>query len=245
MACGICLAFAASCKKSNADGGYPLPVQIDSIAARYLFSDASSYGPDGLIRIHFLYQNGRIIRRQGEEVYISAYNFTNLSLQVFDTVMYAGNHILIQTISREPGYTPSANQRDFTIANGRIQQLATVSDTTTYYYSGNRLSRTERVLGYNVFRKTFSYDGNGNLTQVNSTRFNTWDSSTVALKTENFSGFDAVANPLHGFGLWDDLLYRSLSTNNFSGYEYIQGTAGGRGTMELTYTSDGKIDYGN
>lgn len=39
---------------------------------------------------------------------------------------------------------------------------------------------------------------------------------------ESFLHYDTRPNPLKGYWMWDDLYYRSLSTNNFAKYEFMK-----------------------
>ncbi|MHA4809046.1 hypothetical protein ACX0G9_13110 [Flavitalea flava] len=237
-----------SCKKSGIDGSYyPNPYPVDSINTRYLlYNDGSVNGTSGPAWTIFTYKGGRIVTREGAFVSIgpsSGYPLPFYWYFVYDTVIYQGNKITILTKSRDDSYNPSPNQRDFIIENGRIKQLITARDTINYFYTNNRITRTEDYSKGYIGTRTFLFDNKGNLTEMSRKNVARWDGSSAGYATMNFSGFDASDNPLKGFGLWEDLYYRSVSNNNFSTFEYTDGSLYSRITMNLFYDSKGKVDY--
>jgi hypothetical protein len=112
-----------------------------------------------------------------------------------------------------------------------------------FYDNQNRLNKTEQHYGSVIVVRNYLYDENRNLQKITgSSRFD--DESTIFDQTEEtFGGYDNKPNPLKGPCLWQDLLYRTLSTNNFTTYSYRGSNGYNTISYTLVYGANGNVDY--
>jgi hypothetical protein len=158
--------------------------------------------------------------------------------------MYNGNSAKILTLTWDPAYTPSENERDLLFSNGLLTKRTSATDTMNYYYSGKRLVKSINYSRSTETTYDFSYDGQSNLTGLYKSWHHIYEPSVSGFTRVTFSGFDHASNPLKGFGLWDDLLIRSLSDNNFTNIQYTKdSTVFGGSNVVLHYDSLGNVDY--
>lgn len=241
-----------SCKKDGGTGSPSYSVkQIDSISNMYVFNldgtveTAEEFTSDTVINFYslFFYRSGRIVKRGGGYLDIS-YRGPVYIPTMYDTVIYNGNAVKIRTLNSDPSYTTPLNERDLVFSNGVLAKQTSATDTTTYYYTNKLLAKTIDYSKYTETITDFSYDQNKNLTEIYRTWHNTYDTTEGGFSRWDLSGFDNTPNPLKGFGLWDDLLVRSLSTNNFTDFQYVKDSASySKGTIYLHYDAAGNVDY--
>lgn len=249
----IITCFISSCTKK----GSQIPKfeslnfpKVESINARYLFSKEEHARPLSIGgTAYFQYRNGNILMKRigGNLPVPGAGQF--YTTDVYDTIQYkASNEILASTKNRISGFSLFSQNREFAIENGLIMRKITYdetgSDTIYYSYDKNKtLKRTEQYFKYQMVTKDYFFDSNNNLQEISTVKRFRIDSSVIYKAEESFGGYDNKTNPLKGQTLWDDILYRSLSKNNFTTYSYINGTATERKYWKLIYDSSGNVDY--
>lgn len=182
---------------------------------------------------------------------------------IYDTVEYtAPNEITIESKDNSDYFDVYPLPRVITLENGRVARkitydsreigFSTRNDTIYYLYSENgyipgnmhRLIKTVQYIRGGIVTRDYSYDHKGNLQNITTvTNVRYLDYTDTARET--FGGYDNKPNPLQGVCLWQDLLDRTLSTNNFTTYTYR--SRSGFQSMEwtLTYDSNGNVDYSN
>ncbi|MEO5941805.1 MAG: hypothetical protein ABIP30_10515 [Ferruginibacter sp.] len=217
----------------------------DSILKKYLISQEQHAeanpvgGPGGAsgFMSYFLYDNtGRVIRRTGGV--ISGFTASYYTPLIYDTLVYAGSN----TVTLSTGVIPNP---DFTLLYPHIRVISftggLVTKKITYYYDGNygndtiyyyydgakKLEHTEQFNHNYSQINQYAYNSSGNLTKITGSYTYRRTNYLTSTTEEFFSGYDNTANPLKGPVLWEDLLYRSLSSNNFNTYEYIEKDAAG------------------
>jgi hypothetical protein len=243
-----------SCKK---DGGNKNQIRlsqtIDSFNNRYLFAlDVTSAHPvagNGWPYFTYLnYEAGRLSIRRGGYISRALFGLPDFyDTLVYDTLLYAGNTIKIKTQETDPFLVNlPANERTLTFANGLPQQRTTATDTANYYYLNNKLIKF--VLTTKMVEKIFdiTYDNNKNLDQINETWHDIYDLSDSGYMRIKFSDFDNAPNPFSGLGLWDDLLFRSLSANNFTSFDLVSQSnfsyTSGHFYIQYYYDANGNLD---
>jgi|GEM_PF-2056482 len=253
-----------SCGKS--DNPRPETPPVDSLYYKFMIGNDYSVSPvtggSGPILLPgsanpmagFTYQAKKPVRRSGGILTIAGaggymYMFSPL---VYDTVVYNGNHITITTHYNGTDLVMAPNQRDIELENGRIKWRAKGRDTVYYYYgSDNRITRTESRNTMVKKVRTFEFDSHGNLNKTTRTTTDLEDNTVTIQEEETFTGYDTKANPLKNLWQWDDLYYRSLSANNFTGYSYkenvfqngkIVSVNTQQTNITLYYTTNGQLD---
>jgi hypothetical protein len=248
-----------SCKKNGVNNNSStLPQHIDSINNAYLINlDGSQdvvytiFGGmvSAPLTTHFTYQSGEIVTRVGAYLNLVAGAPTFYDVLVYDTLIYNDSLIKIITKTADPSLRPlPSNERDLVFENGLLQQKTTATDTTYYYYSNNKLVKSINFTKTVETLFQFTYDSYNNLNQVNQSWYYIYEPSDSGFIRMNFSGFDHASNSLSRFGLWDDLLYRSLSANNFTTVNFTtinysnDDTEFGTFTVQLYYDASGNLD---
>jgi hypothetical protein len=172
----------------------------------------------------------------------------------YDTVIYLSNdHIVMEEMTTDPNYQSHLWKRELFLELGMVKWKVYYipdnggvrQDTVEYIYdAGGKLARRWDHSEVGLMSE-LTYDVNRNLEKVTSYFKNNRTGEIYPSKwEETFTGYDKVANPLRGSALWDDFLYRSLSGNNFAGYQYgLNGGVQGSFTWQLQYKANGQIDY--
>jgi hypothetical protein len=260
LICLVCLIY--SCKKSSESAGASFPI-IDSLSGRYLVYPLPHDGlinelsVPGIYPVYFVYdKDHRLVKRIGGTItdILSVYYNT-----IYDTIIYkTSEDILLTTLSNSSNlHLPPMNREVFFSGNRMTEKIfydvdpsnpPAQNDTIWYFYDGNnRLSRWRWHTTASDYQESIvTYDNNGNMTQVLSYWLNqrTLVQVPVQVDTERFTGYDHAANPLQGLCLWEDLLYRSLSRNNFSNYRYIGPFLNSGGLdWQLNYLPNGQVDF--
>lgn len=249
-----------SCKKTSDGAVGPSFPAIDSISAIYEVDPegiaylTGRFSAPGRYPIYFVYDNHRrLVKRIGAVVtdIISVY-----TTAIYDTVIYkTPGDLLLTTISNSSYWNPPPGIREIFFTGSKMTEkiLYHVERNSTYYndtiwysYDGNdRLSNWKIHSSDEYEESNLTYDDRGNLTQVVNKLI---DPVTLRLfvqpDSQKFAGYDHAANPLKGLCLWDDLLYRSLSNNNFTEYSYFAGSNGWDLTSwQLNYLPNGQVDF--
>ncbi len=171
----------------------------------------------------------------------------------YDTVMYTAPN-LITIVSKEnlDDYNGHPNKREIILENGLVKQKITYddayfwsyTDTIDYYYdAARRLQRTRQRTKHYVIERNYAFDAKGNLRSILGEKKDRYDNTVVGTTEEHFGGYDDKPNPLKGICLWQDLLYLTLSANNFTSYSY-RGDKGFRDiTWTLAYDENGNADF--
>ena len=255
-----------SCSKGPIDSvqsnNFP---KVDSILGQYLLNKevhsslysmnvgSSGYG-------YFKYDDKNVSKRIGG--YIQIY-FPVYSDAIYDTVQYiSSDTILLTTLDNTPDFNIYPDNRKIILGNGLIRMKITYNtflqyynlpgpqpvDQDTIYYSydtKNRLSRTVQHLPNKIVERDYLYDNHDNLLKIMSTIKDSYPSLYITTATEEFGGYDNKKNPLKGICLWQDLLYRTLSANNFTTYLYREGNSSSveYKTWTLVYNSQGEVDF--
>jgi hypothetical protein len=141
-------------------------------------------------------------------------------------------------------------KREILMKNGLITQKITFDATTTllnsdtmyYLYDHDkRLKKTEQYFKYTIISREFTFDSNDNLQRIYTVKKSRINDLTSTME-EIFGGYDNKANTLKGQTLWPDLLYRTLSKNNFTTYSFTSGTNTETKNWTLNYTN-GTVDF--
>ncbi|GEP97788.1 hypothetical protein CCY01nite_40480 [Chitinophaga cymbidii] len=235
---------------------------LDSIRSIYMISDAAGilYNPGVSSSAYFSYQGNRITRRNGGTLPVP--NVSGVagiySQEVYDTVLYQGNRIILETHTRL-NVTVPVNKRELILENGRIvkkiyfSNLSDHKDTAFYFYdAANRISRKELRNSDRTLTQVFTFDQQGNLQSIRSTLQINGQAKPNFVEDESFQHYDNRPNSLKGYWMWDDLYYRSLSRNNFSKYDFLktyesmngQSMEAGGNEWTLVPHANGYIDYG-
>lgn len=246
--------FLAACTESDPD---VIP-HLDRYDIRYMLYPAEFIMPDGkqhLVTLQFN-DRGMPVRRTGDLVaapYITGYHlqFTD---QIFDTVVYhAEDRVTISKMLEVPDVYIPPDEKEIFLDRGRISRIihtrgegggATI-DTTDFYYDGaGLLLRTTGKLyrqsgGSYWLRSTttrvYSFTDK-NLRKIEEEEVRPSGSTTTTL--ELFDDYDNAPNPTRGLIFFDELFYRSLSTNNFRKYSLEQRNGAGEviGRLDLSWT---------
>lgn len=261
----ILLAFcvATACRKKSGVSPKDLPPTMDSIQGIYMIFDAGgiSYVPGVSNNAYFYYQGDRITRRNGGLLPPPANTAMGgiYSKEVYDTVLYQGNRIILETRTRAGGVAVPVNKRELILENGRVvkkiyfSNLSDHKDTAFYFYdAANRISRKELRNTDRTLTQVFTFDQQGNLQSIRSTLQIDGQAKPNFVEDESFQHYDNRPNSLKGYWMWDDLYYRSLSRNNFSRYDFLktyesmngQSMEAGGNEWTLVPHANGYIDYG-
>lgn len=252
-----CLVFAmAGCQKD--DDRSVLPIQSYQYASMHHIWEKWGVGVDvaGEDRVRFVYLNGKIAKRVGgfrsvvaSEGAFYPYMFTT---QIYDTLIYSGNQIIIRTYSENPQRVYAGlNERHISLdGNGRMirQIVPAATDTTDYQYdSKGRLKGSCRRY-YTTGVDTVSYYYTGS--NLDSLVRKVYQFSNLMVKdVESFSGYDRSANPVRNMSYFSETFNRSLSANNYTFYRFQRfapnGILGDSYTRSwtLTYDAEGNVVF--
>jgi hypothetical protein len=177
----------------------------------------------------------------------------------WDTVIYpSAGHVILLARGDDPQFNVQMQKREIILEGGRIKWKLyyipnngsgnPVTDTVEYFYRAGLLTMTKGHFDWADLESDFTYNSSGNLEAVTSFfRINRTGVATDYGWEERFGRYDNASNPLQGVSFWDDLLYRSLSNNNFNDYLFRYGTIGGPGWggngWALHYKPNGTVDY--
>jgi hypothetical protein len=254
--CLLIIGFSSCTKPDYSDQFF---LKTDSILGDYLISaewHQAPYYMDVPNRTFIYFQhsnNNKLTKRIGGSVSDVITNYTN---GIYDTVEYISqDHILLFTINTNPVFNIPPSKREIFLVDGYIQRKITYdnwhptpsSDTIDYYYDvQNRLCKTKQSFNTEVWFRDYQYDNRGNLQKIigkdsSRTAFN----RIFAATEEDFGGYDNKKNPLKGTTcLWQDLLYRTLSTNNFTNYIYRDDVGNTTyNAWTLSYNANGEADF--
>lgn len=252
-----------ACRKKSGVSPQDLPPATDSIQGKYMIFDAGGIGytPGTGSNGYFSFQGNRISRRNGGflPAPLSGAMSGPYSKDVYDTVIYQQNRIILETRTNVSGIIMPVNKRELILENGRIAKkiyhsnISDHKDTALYFYAaGNRISRKEIRYSDRTQVQVFTFDAQGNLQKIKTTLQISGQTTPNWTAEESFFNYDTRPNPLKGYWMWDDLYYRSLSTNNFAKYEFmktyqtVNGPAMEARGMEwvLVPHAKGYVDYG-
>jgi hypothetical protein len=213
----------------------------------------------------FQYLGSKVVKRIGGSIpVISAGGIGGIHTTViYDTVEYtAPNEITIESKDNSDYFDVYPLPRVITLEDGRVARKITygykengynaANDTIYYSYSENgfsagnvhRLIKTVQYLRGLAVTRDYSYDPKGNLQNITTVTNSRYTGYADTAK-EIFGGYDDKPNPLRGVCLWEDLLYRTLSTNNFTTYTYKRGSDFESKNWKLVYDNEGNVDYSN
>ncbi|MBY0477166.1 MAG: hypothetical protein K2Q24_05940 [Chitinophagaceae bacterium] len=265
----LLLYFSAfsSCKKTSLE--IPEIEKIDSVSEAFFIQ--AKYGVS-LTNTSFIakskieYQGNRVFKRSGSYLPIAwGGYFGDYTDKIYDTVSYDGNKIFIRSVNLlNSRVVPGVDAYFlYVISGGKVKQRIRIHningiikrlDTIDYIY--NHRNQLYKVLSYNSgpnFRNYreyyFFYNINNNLTRIEGKRIS-YRNNAIAFQSrtvEEFEGYDNAANPLKSLWMWDDLFYRSLSSNNFSTYTYCLYDSNNipqeyhKTVLTLHYDANGKI----
>ncbi|HEX8334931.1 MAG TPA: hypothetical protein VF622_20060 [Segetibacter sp.] len=172
---------------------------------------------------------------------------------IYDTVQYSMNdNITVLSKDNIDGADIYPSKREFTVEGGLIVKKITYdevatrhdNDTMHYFYNAEKmLIKTEQHFKYNIITRDYFYNGTNNLQKISGNKRSRIDGATFSTSEELFGGYDNKANPLKGQTLWQDLLYRTLSKNNFTTYTYKSGSDTETRNWALKYDSNGNVDF--
>lgn len=258
----ICIAASlAACRKKSRVSP-DLPPAMDSIQGKYMIHDAGeiSYGSGVSGTAHFSYSEGQISRRTGGKLPVPPTQAMSgpYTKDVYDTVIYQPNRIILESRTSASGVTMPANKRELILEKGRLvkkvyhSNVSNHKDTALYFYGArNRISRKEIRFSDRTLTQVFTFDAQGNLQKITSSLQIDGQTTPNWTADETFVNYDTRPNSLKGYWMWDDLYYRSLSANNFAKYDFLKtyqtmnGPAmEGRGMeWELVSHAKGYVDY--
>jgi hypothetical protein len=247
------LAFLA-CRKSDT---VPAPSAVDSMRMQYLLPSLERQTLSGSViidpsagvtpRVYFTYVDGKVARRDGGFLSIPTgagwtYKYTR---DIYDVVAYYPDSIIIRTEDMIPDVTVLPNKRKLILENGRLRYRlyysgpnnADIDTIKISYDASGKANKAEVFLNLSYTVKTFTYNVAGNLTQVNGTTYARDNNQKLKETLEMFEGYDNSANPLKNLWLWDDLFFRSLSSNNFTKCSSMETQLGAGGTTIAVHRS--------
>lgn len=229
---------------------------------KYLYNSSLTFPPNDPLKtiVTFDYENNQIIKTTGGFLNVpSGTNLANLSFSsdVYDSIVYRGNEILVFTKPRviyshsslkEKPNNPTIFAFD---KDGRLIRVVRRDSMSIIYSYADNLIR-EKNSDNGIVRKF--YFENENLVSVTKEYGDTTDLYYYK-KEINFQDFDSKPNPLKGQYHLTGAFYRAFSTNNYSSYtimEYMRMADGKIGkvstywySMPITYTTDGYPKFGD
>jgi len=244
------------CSKDNSESveSYDFP-QIESVHGKYLFSKEEHTVISNVGGTAFFQFNGnRPSKRIGGYLSVpTAGGFSGLyTSEIYDIVQYNPSNT-ITLLSKD--YINAADippgKREIIMKNGLIIQKITYDEVTTQlnadtmhylYDTKKRLIKTEQYFKHAIINREFTFDTNDNLQRIYTVKKSRINDLTYYTMEELFGGYDNKPNPLKGQTLWPDLLYRTLSKNNFTTYSFTSGTNAETKNWTLTY-NNGNVDF--
>lgn len=258
------LFLGVSCSKDSQDI-HPINfVRTDVVNSKYLFDkEEHDFIPVVGGTAEFQYSNSKIVKRMGASMFILTPGGVYRN-GIYDTVEYtAPNVITVVSMDNLDFLDIYPVKRVITLNHGLIDRkiaypyrgngvdtMYVNNDTIYYSYSKNgfipgnihRLIKTVQYIRSDIVTRDYSYDGKGNLQNIFTVTKSRYGNFVDTAK-ETFGGYDDKPNPLRGVCLWEDLLYRTLSTNNFTTYTYENGSNTESRRWTLVYDSKGNVDY--
>ncbi|WP_188502963.1 hypothetical protein [Pontibacter amylolyticus] len=248
--------FISSCSKKEAPE--PLLPKVMSVNGHYLI-DKEEHRLRPVVggTAHFDYDGERVTKRRGGYITISSAGGPSgfYTTDIYDTLQYhSANRITITTRERikDVDIFSTDFKREITLENGLVARKITYdestphqySDTIYYHYdSQKKLKKTVQYYRWNIITKEYLFDSMGNLQKIEGTARYRDDNSISYTTEEQFGGYDDKTNPLKGLGMWQDLFYRTLSTNNFTTYTFKRGSNIEGLSWVLQYDAEGNVDF--
>ncbi|HYH14742.1 MAG TPA: hypothetical protein VD794_05975 [Flavisolibacter sp.] len=216
--------------------------KISQLDEKYLVTtEEHLLQPDARGAMRFYYNGNRVVKR---DWWPDA---------VYDTVIYTSpNTITLIQKDILPGVDYNTLKREIKVFNGQVVQKISYdnvsqpsrNDTIDYVYDQQqRLTQTIQKTPYRLTTRQFYYDGNNNLQRVYTTTIDRYDAYVYPSAEELFGGYDNKPNPLKGATLWHDILYRSLSQNNFTTYSHTDHNGTQTRNWTLVYDAKGQVDF--
>jgi len=248
----LCIITLLSCQKDEvAQPNYNF-IKVDSINWKYLIDKEKHSAPSSIGgTAYFQYVGNKLSKRLGGyKNIITGGGYSGFyTTEIYDTVeFHNSNTITIITKDNLNGMDVYPRKREITLKNEIIVKKITFDennpDTIYYYYdSQNRLTKTEQFFKISIITKNYLFDSNNNLQKISTVKKAKDDGFVYYVAEELFGGYDNKVNPLSGQTLWQDLLYRTLSKNNFTTYTYSEGTNFETISWTLIYDNNGNVDY--
>ena len=238
---------------------------IEAVNAQYFIKWNYPYatGANLLANSKFTYDSNKPIKRSGSYLPVfGGHDYNSYTDQVFDTVIKVNSQkLLLQSKNKLISGSPNPPKWEVEINDDKpVKRVSYVyysgnyipGDTAIYYYDVNR--RVQKIEFHSsaqgvsyLFAKTFFFNNN-NLQRVSGVYLR--KPNTVYYSTEEiFGSYDNKSNPLKALWLWDDIYYRSLSSNNFSTYTYKRFDAQNNlidstyKTWNLQYDEKGNVSF--
>jgi hypothetical protein len=226
---------------------------INSVNGKYLFSKEEHAAPLNVGgTAYFRYIDNKLSKRSGGSISITS-GGSVYTTDIYDTVQYSTpNSILIISKDNSTDFDVYSCKREITVDNGLITRKITYdevtsqrdTDTMYYFYNSEKtLQKTAQYFKNKILTKDYYYDGSNNLQRIATVKKTRDDGFVLYTAEELFRDYDNKANPLKGQTLWQDLLYRTLSKNNFTNYSFTSGTNTETINWTLYYDSSGNVDY--
>ncbi len=228
--------------------------KIDEIEGKYLFTkeehvSSSAVGGTAI----FDFADNRPAKRAGGYLFFSGGSTGRYVTGIYDTVEYLSpNNIVLTSKVNIEGVRVRLFKRIITVENGLVTKKITFDDLTVnnnadticYFYDERRkLKRTVQFFKWNTIERDYFFDSSGNLQNIKGVKKSRDDGFVFYTSEETLGGYDDRPNPLKGLSLWEDLLYRTLSNNNFTAYTYKSGTSEEIRNFSLAYGGNGNVDF--
>ena len=194
---------------------------------------------------------------------------SNINDGLYEDIKYIGNTITIVQKSSNPNSIINNGKRIITIENAKIFKKEDFDQNNAKYYETQFLYAGNRIISYSnykpfplggmyLFSKSEVYYNTQNNVDSIVTKRSEYDynlnifvfnNNTLKRSVETFSNFDQVANPIKNLGIFDELFYRSLSTNNFKNYQlktYDENGLANGATAQKSWTfvyENGQINF--
>jgi len=154
--------------------------------------------------------------------------------EIYENIVYEGNEITYSTELNDEETIIVPNRSTYYLDElNRISKKiyyeeafpTSVNDTLNFEYDQNGLlSKIEKNNNpYNKKESLYYFNLNKNLDSIVTSSYyldyNTSNYEYEGKTVEVFSGYDSSPNPLKHLGIFDELFYRSLSTNNYTEYK--------------------------
>lgn len=209
---------------------------IGEVNAQYFLKWNYGYatGANLLAASKITYDSNKPKKRSGSYLPVfGGYDYNSYTDLVYDTVVWINSQkFLLQSKNMLPSGSPNLPKWEVEINDGKpVKRISYFHhsgtyipvDTALYFYDANkRVQKIEfhsSVQGVSyLFTKTLFFN-NDNLEKVSGVYLRKPNTPLYSTE-ETFGSYDNKPNPLKALWLWDDLYYRTLSSNNFSTYTY-------------------------
>lgn len=256
-----CFLLFISCRKSTLASNKENSVIAISpsffIKWQYPFATSSELVAKSI----FQYSDNKAIKRSGSHLQVfGGYDWNSYTDKVYDLVSYGNSTVSLQSHNDLFSPAPKRPKWEIELVDGKPSRKISFvfyggmyipGDTALYYYSSNKQIQkieyhsTAQGSSY-LYTKNFTFDTNGNLQKVTSIYLK--KPGNVLFSTQElFELYDTKTNPLMHLWLWDDLYYRTLSTNNFAKYTFQKFDASNNlvdafsASLDLRYDASGNI----